>query len=278
MEFRRNIIFSAVLHTMIIIAVFAVSVSVRDMTERLRTDYLIVSLFKEMTGITSMASHSTKKVEDKISPLPLPPPRGEKIKEVIYKDEGTRNDNPSHQSLRNTVTENAKGDTSIIVAQHIGISGEINISHSNTKDNGSNPPESPHIPLWKRGAGGDFKRGMGGFSGENTSIQNTGFSTIESSHKGNTKNPYDLIRAAIEKVKTYPSLARKKRIEGTVITGFTINSKGYPQDIKVEKSSGYKILDSAAIKIVMKAAPFPKVNSEILVPITFKLTDYTSSR
>jgi long-chain acyl-CoA synthetase len=26
-----------------------------------------------------------------------------------------------------------------------------------------NPPESPHTPLWKRGAGGDFKVGQGGF-------------------------------------------------------------------------------------------------------------------
>jgi myo-inositol-1(or 4)-monophosphatase len=29
-----------------------------------------------------------------------------------------------------------------------------------------NPPESPHTPLSQRGAGGDFKGGMGGFSGE----------------------------------------------------------------------------------------------------------------
>ncbi|MEK6681215.1 MAG: transcription-repair coupling factor [Nitrospirota bacterium] len=28
-----------------------------------------------------------------------------------------------------------------------------------------NPPESPHTPLWKRGDGGDFKGGMGEFSG-----------------------------------------------------------------------------------------------------------------
>jgi dTDP-4-amino-4,6-dideoxygalactose transaminase len=37
---------------------------------------------------------------------------------------------------------------------------------SNTKDNENNPPESPHTPLWKRGARGDFKGGLGGFSNE----------------------------------------------------------------------------------------------------------------
>lgn len=33
-----------------------------------------------------------------------------------------------------------------------------------------NLPESPHSPLWKRGAEGDFKGGKGGFSGESLSI------------------------------------------------------------------------------------------------------------
>jgi protein TonB len=98
------------------------------------------------------------------------------------------------------------------------------------------------------------------------------------SGKDGTDSIYAFIRSAIEKVKTYPSLARKKKIEGTVITGFTINSKGYPQHIKVEKSSGSEILDSAAIKIVMKAAPFPEVDDEIVIPITFKIMDYSSSR
>jgi tryptophan synthase beta chain len=33
--------------------------------------------------------------------------------------------------------------------------------------NEDNPPESPHTPLWKRGAGGDFKGGKGGLLGKN---------------------------------------------------------------------------------------------------------------
>jgi len=38
-----------------------------------------------------------------------------------------------------------------------------------------NPPESPHTPPWKRGAGGDFKGGLGGFSDEkrHNSISNS---------------------------------------------------------------------------------------------------------
>jgi len=97
-------------------------------------------------------------------------------------------------------------------------------------------------------------------------------------HKGDVISPYALIRDAIEKVKSYPLLARKKGIEGTVIIEFTINNEGYPKDIKIKKSSGSGILDSAALKTVTKAAPFPEVDGEIVVPITFKLTGSASSR
>jgi protein TonB len=87
------------------------------------------------------------------------------------------------------------------------------------------------------------------------------------------KDRYSLIRAAISRAKIYPLLARKKKIEGTVVTGFNINDQGYPGDLKIRRSSGYEILDAAALKIVTKAAPFPKVNGEVIVPITFRLTE-----
>ena len=276
MELRRNILFSLIFHITIITAVF--SVIGRDRVDLVPADYMIVSLFKEMAGITSIASHSTKKVEDKISsvivkreatnqsPLPALPSQGSVV--ATLSEVGTTRFRDSHRESPRT-----DGKVSERVYKEEISSGLFNNDNKSTsvgetitgmglKNDISRVAVSPHIDR----------------SGEITSSQNTGFSTIESSYKGNTNNPYDLIRASIEKVKTYPSLARKKRIEGTVITGFTINSKGYPQYIKVEKSSGYEILDSAAIKIIIKAAPFPEVNGEILVPITFKLTDYISSR
>jgi protein TonB len=95
---------------------------------------------------------------------------------------------------------------------------------------------------------------------------------------GSNSSVLKAIRSAIEKAKDYPFLARKKKIEGTVITEFTISGRGYPEDIKVKKSSGSEILDSAAIKIITRAAPFPKVNSKIVIPLTFKLTESNSER
>lgn len=82
---------------------------------------------------------------------------------------------------------------------------------------------------------------------------------------------FELIRDSIENVKTYPPLARKRGIEGTVYISFRISSQGEPQDLKILKSSGSSILDTATLDIVRKAAPFPYVDSPIEVPIVFRL-------
>jgi TonB family protein len=82
-----------------------------------------------------------------------------------------------------------------------------------------------------------------------------------------------LISSAIDKAKTYPLLARRRGMEGTVYVGFRISSSGEPQDIEVVKSSGYNILDKATLKVVRKAAPYPHIEKRIEVPITYRLKD-----
>ena len=82
---------------------------------------------------------------------------------------------------------------------------------------------------------------------------------------------FELIRDCIEKVKTYPILARKRGIEGTVYISFRINPQGEPQNLKILKSSGSSILDTATLDIVKKAAPFPYVDSPVEVPVVFRL-------
>jgi TonB family protein len=91
-------------------------------------------------------------------------------------------------------------------------------------------------------------------------------------------NPYWSIRALLEKVKNYPLLARERGLEGTVFISFAIDKKGLPQDVRIIKSSGYRILDEEARKMLKKASPFPEFNGEIKIPITFKLTDSISNR
>ncbi len=80
-----------------------------------------------------------------------------------------------------------------------------------------------------------------------------------------------IIRAAIERAKSYPYLARKRGIEGTATAAFTINKTGRPENIRIIRSSGSDILDTAAMETIRRAAPFPAVNGVIEAPIVFRL-------
>ncbi len=76
---------------------------------------------------------------------------------------------------------------------------------------------------------------------------------------------------AIEKVKKYPRLARERGMEGVVRIRFRLNPSGGVENIKVVKSSGYKILDSASISAVYRAAPMPYVNGWVDMPMKYVL-------
>ncbi len=81
----------------------------------------------------------------------------------------------------------------------------------------------------------------------------------------------ELIGKAIERVKTYPVLARRRGIEGTVYVGFRIGPEGDPMEIEILKSSGHNILDTATLNVVKKAAPYPYIKSRVEVPIIYRL-------
>ncbi|MBI5188068.1 MAG: energy transducer TonB [Nitrospirae bacterium] len=231
MRLRQSIVFSIVLHVTIIIAVFTVTVNGRDTGYRVPANYLRVSLLREVRGITSVTSQSTKKKEDENSN-----PTSPLFSKDAIKAAGTVRELSISQGIQSPVSRNTDMSVGIMSAHGT----EYYTSKSQSDDKILRVFEGDH-------------------------------------HKGGVISPYALIKAAIEKAKTYPILARKRKIEGTVIAVFTINIKGYPEDIRVEKSSGYEILDSTAIRIITAAAPFPKVNGEIVVPITFKLTESTAS-
>jgi TonB family protein len=82
-----------------------------------------------------------------------------------------------------------------------------------------------------------------------------------------------LIRARIEKLKRYPVLARRRGIEGKVVVAFTITKQGEVKEAVITRSSGFALLDKAALNSVRKAAPFPYLPDRIVVPIVYKLTD-----
>jgi periplasmic protein TonB len=87
-----------------------------------------------------------------------------------------------------------------------------------------------------------------------------------------------MVLSAIREAIFFPKQAAQERQHGEVIVAFSINKDRSISSLGITKSSGFTILDEAAIKIVQKAAkkfpPFPDGLSTgtlpYLVPILFK--------
>lgn len=77
----------------------------------------------------------------------------------------------------------------------------------------------------------------------------------------------------------YPSVARERGMQGTVILSIAVNEKGKVDDLSVIRSSGFKVLDRSALVSVKKWRFRPasrgneNVDSVIELPIKFILND-----
>ncbi len=67
-------------------------------------------------------------------------------------------------------------------------------------------------------------------------------------------------RIRIEQVgnQNYPEAAKRNSLYGTLLLTVNIYASGKIESIQIERSSGSKVLDAAAIKIVEMSAPFPR--------------------
>lgn len=88
-----------------------------------------------------------------------------------------------------------------------------------------------------------------------------------------------LCRNLIERHKEYPVLARKGRIEGTVVIKSTLARDGSLQKCGITRSSGSCLLDNAALRAVRTVEHFPPVPPELQgddlvfeLPVSFQLS------
>lgn len=79
------------------------------------------------------------------------------------------------------------------------------------------------------------------------------------------------IRTKIERVKYYPTIAKRQGLVGRPELSFQINSDGSATNIKVIKSSGNQILDDAAVETIKQAGPYPSYSDPISLSINFSL-------
>jgi len=84
---------------------------------------------------------------------------------------------------------------------------------------------------------------------------------------------YNYIRHAVMKNIGYPERARRMGFEGKTLLSFMVLENGTTSQIKVEKSSGYRLLDDSAIEGVARTVISQKVSYRIVVrlPITYRL-------
>jgi protein TonB len=68
----------------------------------------------------------------------------------------------------------------------------------------------------------------------------------------------EMVRLKIERHKEYPDMARVRQIEGLVTIRFVITPEGGVRAVEIAKTSRHKVLDTAALRAVERAAPFPK--------------------
>lgn len=77
----------------------------------------------------------------------------------------------------------------------------------------------------------------------------------------------------------YPPMAQRRGMQGVVLLMVEVSAKGYPTAVTVKKSSGYRLLDKAALKAVRawRFAPAKRgslpIAASVEVPIRFTLND-----
>ena len=76
----------------------------------------------------------------------------------------------------------------------------------------------------------------------------------------------DAWRAKVERIGNlnYPAIVTRKKLTGSLLLDVAINPDGTIRSARITRSSGYRELDQAALRIVNMAAPFPPLTKEIL--------------
>jgi protein TonB len=87
-----------------------------------------------------------------------------------------------------------------------------------------------------------------------------------------------LLHQALERKKEYPRAARQQRQQGRAMLRFAIDRGGNVLSYRIEKSSGYEVLDREVVAMIQRASPLPPIPAEmaadrleVVVPIPFAI-------
>ncbi len=252
---RRTIVISVMLHSALLAAVFAIGYSSRQQTK----PPLIVSLIGEwQQKIAGSSLQPAPHQRTRTTPAAPPDPQTHSL--------ASGHTLPAEALQAKTGAVGRSAAPGLQTFPAVGGTPAIQGGTDGTSRGGAAgdsllaaTAESPAVSFG--GAGQGTESSEGGTAGVN--------------HQPDTPDPAlgkkirDMLQANI----VYPYLARIKRIEGTVLAEFRLNSTGMPEHMRVVKTSQYAILDEAAKETIQKAAPFPARNRRVEIPITFRLRE-----
>jgi protein TonB len=88
---------------------------------------------------------------------------------------------------------------------------------------------------------------------------------------GNAADFQQQLFSHIQRFQTYPLQARQDRLQGRVIIIFVMSRTGMVLDARVQTSSGYPILDQAAVDTITRAQPMPPIPAELADPLEVEI-------
>ena len=71
------------------------------------------------------------------------------------------------------------------------------------------------------------------------------------------------VRQRIADAKYYPRIARRRGMEGQPVIAFTLTKRGGILETNLIQTSGFRLLDEAALEAVQQAAPYPEIPAEL---------------
>lgn len=87
------------------------------------------------------------------------------------------------------------------------------------------------------------------------------------------------IHTALQQYFVYPKLAQKRNWQGKVLLSLRLSANGNIHNIELKQSSGYSVLDQAAIDALLKVKSIPPVSSwlpgdiQLQLPVIYRLTE-----
>jgi protein TonB len=84
------------------------------------------------------------------------------------------------------------------------------------------------------------------------------------------------LRKRIMEKKIYPSVAKKKGIEGVVLLFLLLDEEGNLAELEVKQSSGHRILDKAAVALIKKVVPYEHDTGQkipVEIPIHYSIVN-----